>query len=159
MELIASYFVEGTPAPQGSKTPIRRGNKIILIEGSGSGTQRHKDWRSAVSEYTATFMKASKVEEIDHIIRVELNFKIRKPKSRPRRMNAVDVRPDIDKLSRAVLDGMTSFQGKHLLLKDDSLVVELYADKYYCEPDEPSGVFISVYDISDKRLRGEPRPL
>lgn len=48
-------------------------------------------------------------------------------------------RPDIDKLCRAVLDGLTG-----VVFKDDSQVVSLYALKERALPGESTGAKISV---------------
>lgn len=150
---ITSFFVEGEPRPQGSKTPVRRGNKIILIEGTGKAPQLHKAWRAAVASAARRAAAEDGVQEIDYAVRVELQFVIPRPKSKHKRIKAVTVKPDIDKLSRSVLDGMTSSQKEPgLLLKDDSVVVEIEASKYYPEKDSdtPTGVHVKVIDIRDR---------
>lgn len=152
---IASFFVEGKPHPQGSKTPVFRGGKIILLEGKGNGMQLHKEWRAAVSDATDAYMLETGLEEIPGIVRVELRFKIQKPKSKHRRLRAVNVRPDIDKLARAVLDGITALRDTTGIIPDDSHVVQLYAEKFYALPDEPTGVQIDIYDIEHLRLDPE----
>jgi len=154
-EPIASFFVEGKPHPQGSKTPVFRGGKIILIEGKGSGPQLHKQWRAAVSDATDAYMLKNGMQEIPGIVRVELRFKIEKPKSKHRRLRAVSVRPDIDKLARAVLDGITALRDTTGIIPDDSHVVQLYAEKFYALPGEPSGVQIDIFDIDHLRLSPE----
>jgi Holliday junction resolvase RusA-like endonuclease len=152
---IASFFVEGKPHPQGSKTPVFRGGKIILIEGKGNGTQLHKKWREAVSCTTEEYMKQNGIEEHSGIVRVELRFKIEKPKSKHKRVRAVSVRPDIDKLARAVLDGITSLKESHGIIPDDSHVVQLYAEKFYAYDGEATGVQIDIFDIEELRLDPE----
>lgn len=150
---VARFFVEGEPRPQGSKTPVRRGAKIILIEGTGSTPARHKAWRNSVVEVSRELMEREGVEELDCAVRVELRFKMPRPKSRHKLIRAVTVKPDIDKLVRAVLDGLTSSDKVGtLLLRDDSRVVELYAEKYYHpkDSDEPIGVEVAIFDISDR---------
>jgi Holliday junction resolvase RusA-like endonuclease len=150
---VARFFVEGEARPQGSKTPVRRGTKIILIEGTGSNPARHKAWRSNVADTTRAVMAEESIEELDCAARVELRFKMPRPKSRHKLIRAVTVKPDIDKLVRAVLDGLTSSDKVGtLILKDDSRVVELYAEKYYHpkDSDEPIGVEIAIFDISDR---------
>lgn len=150
---ITRFFVEGEPRPQGSKTPVRRGNRVILIEGTGSTPQKHKAWRANVASTAKKVMADEGIEELDCAVRVELNFKMPRPKSRHKLIKAVTVKPDIDKLTRAVLDGITSSDKVGtLLLRDDSRVVELYAEKYYHPKysDEPIGVEVVVIDISDR---------
>lgn len=153
MSEVARFFVEGEPRPQGSKTPVSRGGRVFLIEGTGATPQKHKAWRAAVAEKARRVIQEEGVQELDCATRVELRFKMPRPKSRHRLIRAVTVKPDIDKLVRAVLDGITSSDKVGtLLLKDDSRVVELYAEKYYHpkDSDEPIGVEVTVIDISDR---------
>lgn len=153
MTEVARFFVEGEPRPQGSKTPVRRGDRVILIEGTGATPQKHKAWRANVTAVAKQVMAEEGVQELDCAVRVELRFKMPRPKSRHRLIRAVTVKPDIDKLTRAVLDGITSSKTVGtLLLRDDSRVVELYAEKYYHHKDseEPIGVEVSIFDISDR---------
>ena len=43
-----SLWIDGTPAPQGSKTGVRRGDRVVLIEGgSATGRRKHRAWRDA----------------------------------------------------------------------------------------------------------------
>jgi len=157
MEKIASYFVEGRPHPQGSKTAVNRGGRIFLIEGKGKGTQLWKDWRKTLAEQTQQYMKENGIEgEYDSIFRVELKFHIKRPASRSKRVRAVAVRPDLDKLARAVLDGISTQKEDIRLLCDDSRVVELCCQKYYALTGERTGVQIDVYDIIDMKLWPKP---
>lgn len=150
---IARFFIEGEARPQGSKTPVRRGTKIILIEGVGANPARHKAWRANISDTARQVMHDEGIEELDCAVRVELRFKMLRPKSRHKSVRAVTVKPDIDKLVRSVLDGLTSSDKVGtLMLKDDSRVVELYAEKYYYPKgsEEPIGVEVAVFNISDR---------
>lgn len=150
---VAKFFVEGEPRPQGSKTPVRRGNRVMLIEGTGKTPRLHKEWREKVVNASEEFIRANGTEELDCAVRVELRFKMPRPKSRHKAIRAVTVKPDIDKLVRAVLDGLTSSDKVGtLFLKDDSRVVELSAEKYYHpkHSEEPVGVEVTIFDISDR---------
>jgi Holliday junction resolvase RusA-like endonuclease len=55
------------------------------------------------------------------------------------------VKPDIDKLTRAILDGLTDGG----LLADDARVVELHITKRYPTPGDPTGVGIDVTEWSN----------
>lgn len=149
-----TLFVEGTPAPQGSKTPVMRNGRVFLIEGKGKGNQRWKLWRKTVADAVLDNMKLEGLEETDNLVGVNLEFKIRRPSSKPKRVRAVGVRPDVDKLARSVLDSLTTSKKQESLLSDDSRVVELKCSKYYVEDndDSPAGVHIEVYDLEDLRL-------
>lgn len=152
-EHIASYFVPGSPHPQGSKTPVVRGGRVFLIEGKGKGNQKWKEWRKVLADVTKQYMKENGIEDqYDSIFRVELQFRIRRPSSRPKRVRAVNVRPDLDKLARAVLDGISTQKDDVRLICDDSRVVELSCEKYYAADDSTPGVQIDVYDLEHLRL-------
>lgn len=129
MEPIA-IVVEGKPESQGSKTPIRRGNHIALIEGTGTKPKRLKDWRDSIRKLLPVL--ETPIEEAVH---VDIQFRFDRPKSvsvakRPHMI----VKPDVDKLSRAVLDAIT-WNGETGILKDDSRVVRLTATKTYVTDD------------------------
>lgn len=77
-------------------------------------------------------------------VSVRLDFVMPRPKSAPRRFTPPAVkRPDIDKLSRAVLDALTG-----ICWHDDSQVIALTATKRLAEIDETAGVHIEL-DIKD----------
>lgn len=155
-----TLFVEGAPHPQGSKTPVFRGGKIILIEGKGKGNQRWKDWRKTVSNAVLDKMKELGLEgETESLVGIKLDFLMPRPKSKPKTLRGVAVRPDIDKLARSVLDSIASSKDEERLISDDSRVIELQCSKYY-EGEykdgeyirSPSGVYIEVYDLGDLKL-------
>jgi len=72
-------------------------------------------------------------------VKVELDFIVTKPKSTKRAFPSV--KPDLDKLVRAVLDGLTG-----VVYEDDSQVIMIKASKTY---GENQGVWIGVEQIVD----------
>ena len=70
-------------------------------------------------------------------VEVDLTFVLIKPKSVKRIYPFV--RPDLDKLCRAVLDGLTA-----IAFKDDAQVISLSAKKIYGEQE---GVFIRLVEV------------
>jgi Holliday junction resolvase RusA-like endonuclease len=75
-------------------------------------------------------------------VRVEVNFYLPRPPSIKANKRALPiVPPDTDKLARAVLDGLgqgiNGKSGDGRLWADDSLVVELIANKFYADEREP----------------------
>lgn len=117
------YSVSGEPAPQGSKTLTRYG----MIDAS----KRLKPWRELVKE--ASQEQADLTDTVLGGVRVSLTFRFTRP-AKPVR----DYPPiDIDKLCRAVLDGMT--QGN--IIEDDKHVIYLTAKKEY---HEHPGVIIRI---------------
>jgi crossover junction endodeoxyribonuclease RusA len=77
------------------------------------------------------------LRRFDGPVTVQLGFLLRRPKSTPKRVVFPAVRPDIDKLARAVLDAITSAG----VIVDDSRVVSLSVTKRY---DDRPGVRIWI---------------
>lgn len=115
------FFVPGDPVPQGSKKGFRRGDKVVLVEAAGA---KHAHWRSHVTTVAAEHAPAT---PIDAPVRVRLTFAIRKPTSAPKKLVWAAKRPDLDKLTRCVLDGLTDAG----MFTDDARVVAIEATKMY----------------------------
>lgn len=128
MAQLLHWFVEGTPVPQGSKTATVINGRAVMFEAN----KKHKAWRDHVRATVGTLETPS-----TQPVRVELQFWFQKPKTVKR--EHMSVKPDLDKLSRSVLDAITGG-----ILKDDSQVVILNARKEY--GDKP-GVLIRVMEI------------
>lgn len=128
MTQLLHWFVEGTPVPQGSKTAMVVNGRAVMFEAN----KKHKAWRDHVKATIGTLETPS-----TQPVRVELQFWFERPKTVKR--EHMSVKPDIDKLSRSVLDAITGG-----ILKDDSQVVILNARKEY--GDKP-GVLIRVMEI------------
>lgn len=146
----------GLPAPQGSKRAFlnRHTGKPVVLE---MGGQKLKEWRSIVRDVAVKFM----LEEFHGVGRkpltgplgVSLAFTLPKPKSAPKtRRTWPDKRPDLDKLVRSTLDGLTG-----PVFADDSQVVQLNTWKNY--PDGPaglcldySGVIVGIWQIAEGPL-------
>lgn len=128
-------FVAGKPAPQGSKRHVGRG---ILIESS----KTVGPWRERVA--MAAHLNARGL--LCGPVSVRLDFILPRPKSAPRRSTPpATKRPDLDKLTRAVLDALTN-----VWLTDDSQVVHIEASKRIAEIDETPGVHITVNPLTDE---------
>jgi Holliday junction resolvase RusA-like endonuclease len=128
MSQLLHWFVEGIPVPQGSKTAMVVNGRAVMFEAN----KKHKAWRDHVKATVGTLETPS-----TQPVRVELQFWFEKPKTVKR--NHMSVKPDIDKLSRSVLDAITGG-----ILKDESQVVILNARKEY---GEKPGVLIRVMEI------------
>ena len=138
-----SFSVFGVqPAPQGSKkyVGVRRtasGNNIPLIVEASAGLPA---WRKAVSDAVKQAMIDSGDDsKFEGAVRVEAVFYLRKPKTVTRPMPTTA--PDVDKLCRSLLDGITAKdkQGVQGVWGDDSQVVELIAVKKWAV-NEPGAV-------------------
>ena len=126
--------VRGLAAPQGSKRPVRLGSgKIGMVEQS----KKAAPWREAVRAETQRAMS----EPLAGAVTVRLWFTLTRPKGHYRSGRFADQlrpgaphwhasMPDLDKLIRAVLDGLTAGGA----WKDDGQVCSIDARKFYGAP-------------------------
>lgn len=124
-----SFFVPGIPIPQGSAKAFVVGGRAI-ITGANAKT---KPWRAEVAQ---AGMALRPDGFTDGAVKIDLTFHMRRPLHLPKKYNRPTAKPDLDKLIRAILDGLTG-----VLWVDDSQVVEIVARKYY---DLPTGVHITI---------------
>lgn len=129
--------VEGIPVPQGSKTCICRGGKPTMFEqAKGFGPWRTKI-RQAAREHTVTWSRWTPLA-------VSMLFYF--PTTDDHYADEyVVTKPDIDKLVRAVLDGLTFDNRGRGVLPDDCQVARLVVEERY---GDPPGVIIGVADLS-----------
>ena len=129
----SSFFIEGTPIPQGSKVARVINGRAVMFEAN----KGFKEWRSTVA-----LAASHALHDTGHIwadaIDVEMDFVFMKPPSVKR--NLPSVKPDLDKLCRLVNDGLVQGQ----LIKDDALIVRLTATKRYSTNGQPAGVFVRI---------------
>lgn len=79
-------------------------------------------------------------------VRVEVDFYLPRPKSvTPKKRPDPIVPPDLDKLLRALLDGIGQSQ---VIWQDDSQVTEIEARKHYADATEP-GAFVVIKALSN----------
>lgn len=128
-DVIAEFIVEGLPAPQGSKQ-IRQNKartKVWLTESA----KTLKPWREQVATEARSAMfdgsEYGSRPPYGDAVCVALTFVFPRPKSVPvaKRPHHI-VKPDVDKLSRAILDALTG-----TVIVDDARVVTLIAHKRY----------------------------
>ena len=127
MVLKNSFFVKGRPVPQGSMKFIRPG---VMIH---SRSQELALWRADIARNAELFG----FKPITSAVKVELDFVMNRPKSTKRVFPSV--KPDLDKLIRAVLDGLTG-----VAYEDDSQVILIQSSKTY---GEKQGVWIGIEQI------------
>lgn len=126
-------FIPGIPVPQGSKSVTRTG---VMFEAN-----RHlKPWRetmsNALTAWTGTFFGAW--EPFDGPLLVDVTFWMPRPK-RPK-YSLPAVKPDADKLCRALGDAMTTSG----LIHDDARITTWHARKRY--GDTPG---ITIHNITE----------
>jgi Holliday junction resolvase RusA-like endonuclease len=110
-----AFFVEGIPQPQGSKRALPNGVMIEAVKGL-------RPWRKVVAAHAL----AARQGEAMGACKVKLVFRFPRPKAAAKR-RWMSVRPDIDKLARAVLDAITTAG----VIQDDARVVWLACSKVY----------------------------
>ena len=126
-------WVPGKAAPQGSKKGFVINGKAILVDSS----EGNKAWRKLVTE---TIKADQDYIRYSGPVNVSLTFWMEKAKSNKTKHMAQ--KPDIDKLSRSVLDAMTDSE----IIEDDSRVIYLTVTKRWAEPDDyMPGVLIHVW--------------
>lgn len=134
------FFVEGTPVPQGSKNAYVRGGRAVLVDAN----PRLKAWRAVVRAAAEAAVEDAGWETLDEPCRVSLGFTMPRPQ-RPR-WDVPAVKPDLDKLTRAVFDALTDAG----VWKDDSRVVSMeVAKKYEDEDGAVPGVWVEVEPLRE----------
>lgn len=108
-----NFFVDGLPVPQGSMKVIN--NRVIHSKGSELAA-----WRSAIG----LIARQHGARPLTDSIQISIKFYLQKPRTVKRPMPSVA--PDLDKLIRAVLDGLTA-----IAYVDDGQVVSIVAEKAY----------------------------
>jgi Holliday junction resolvase RusA-like endonuclease len=116
-----AFQVFGDPVPQGSKRAFVVKNRAVVVDDNKSTL---RSWRSAVIDAARQELSPHEGPELGPV-RITLMFFLRQPQ-RPKAGVPI-VKPDIDKLARAVLDGMTDAG----VFRDDSQVTTLTARKRY----------------------------
>ena len=154
--------VNGIPAPQGSKRHVGGGRMVEVSRAVGP-------WREAVRAETQRALAPHSLRAAPHTpgadigicracieegtlmvpsapVRVQIDFTLPKPKSTPKKVTWPAKRPDLDKLVRAVLDGLVAGGAIH----DDGQVVYLVATKMFPEHDDSPGCSIYVQEMEDR---------
>lgn len=148
------YWVAGTPIPQGSKRAWynQQTKQVMMTEDAGA---RHTTWRHELSGQARQAMAdAGYIEPFRQPIHIGLHFKLHRglghygsgrntEKLKPSAPPFPIKPPDIDKLTRAVLDSLTS-----IVWVDDSQVVRMTCTKAWVDRWEEEGVavYVSTYE-------------
>jgi Holliday junction resolvase RusA-like endonuclease len=133
-----AFTVDGRPTTQGSKVRTRWGIRE-------SGGDNLVLWREAVRA-TAVQVRGDNAP-LTGPLGITLAFRLPAPKSRPKRRRTWPIGKnagDLDKLARAVLDGLTTSH----LIDDDGLFVEALVAKEYPIGDEVPGVSVRIWTVT-----------
>jgi Holliday junction resolvase RusA-like endonuclease len=136
-----TFHVPGTPKPQGSKvlqSAVINGQTKSWMRDADSGL---RPWRDQIRHFAKQAMiEAGQDHKFALNIEVSILFIMKRTKGVPVGRTMPNVKPDIDKLSRAVLDAMEG-----VCYENDSRVVELQVRKVYETDGGPQeGALISV---------------
>ena len=133
-----NFSAVGVPVPQGSMkgfvTPST--GKVVLTSTSG---QKLKDWREIIYWSAYEACKEQDFALIEGPCAVTAAFTLPRPFSRPLKYKHPDKKPDLDKITRALLDGMTG-----VVYRDDAQVCSTNIVKKYPFGDERPGVSVIV---------------
>jgi Holliday junction resolvase RusA-like endonuclease len=131
---VVRLTARGEPVPKGSRTSGRRRDGSVYTRPAGAGEH---DWQETVAT-TAMWRRSQDAGPLpEPPYRVELTFYLRRPQ-RPRWQHPS--KGDLDKLVRAVLDGLVTGG----LLTDDRHVVDLRCSKSYATAPGGEGVFVAI---------------
>lgn len=134
MAAFLDIVVHGTPAPQGSKRggfSAKTGKTFVYEQNS----KTQKSWRQDVIAAAVALRESGNFETLDGPIELAIEFRLPRPASvNIRRRPYPCVKPDMDKLLRNTLDGLTQAG----IYRDDAQVIRMAAVKLYAT-DDPDG--------------------
>lgn len=140
-----SFRVGGRPAPQGSKRYVGNGRTV-------ESSRALRPWREAVRSTAVAAIAANDGDWVPlrEPVEVTVTFWLPRPRShyrangelRDTAPDAVTTRPDLDKLTRAVLDALTDAG----VLADDSYATDLACRKRYA--DYATGADVTIRPIT-----------
>jgi crossover junction endodeoxyribonuclease RusA len=143
--------VRGKPAPQGSKVSTRYG-------GMREASQFVMPWRNQIVS-ACIEQKINNSEIIEQPVEIFIDFLFHRPQGHfGTGRNEGNLKPsapqypttrttgDIDKLCRSTLDGLSIPSGG-ILLRDDSLVINLRAKKSFATKGGFQGAFIHIWKL------------
>jgi len=130
-----TFFVRGTPAPQGSKRHVGGGR---LVESS----KTLPAWRTTVTDAARAAWQGRAT--IDTPVAVALTIYLPRPKRSRFKVYPAGP-PDTDKLQRAVGDALTASG----VIRDDARIVHWDAWKRWATEDTPPGAHITITELGD----------
>lgn len=134
---LLEFSVAGDPVPQGSMKAFVVGGRAVLT----SDNKKLKAWRKRLCVLIQAQLLGERISR-DTAVGVRISFRLLKPKTVKRVFPTV--KPDLDKLVRAVLDAITESGA----WADDSQVIELHVRKSYTST--VAGVAVEVFQIPSK---------
>jgi crossover junction endodeoxyribonuclease RusA len=118
-----TFSVYGVPAPKGSTKAFyiaKLGRAITTAD-----NRRSAPWQEAV--VTAAREALAGALPLEGPVGVALSFYLPRPKTAPKRVTRPTKKPDLDKLERCVLDGLT----RAGVWRDDAQVIAMITEKAF----------------------------
>lgn len=132
-----TFYVEGTPIPQGSKRLGRHGARFVILD---DNDRVLRPWRRLVRMRAQHEIRGLDGFPIDGPCMLVVTFSMPRPKTMPKGRTEPCVKPDLSKLVRAIEDSLTEAQ----VWSDDSRVTTCAATKRYVMEGEEPHVSIMV---------------
>ena len=151
-----SFYVCGDPSPKGSKTAVVRGGRAVLLDGRrGPARVKYALWKENVATYaqiamgvvgaTAGVYAPRVYAPLDGALGIEVVFYLPRPKNETKAQRSRTwhtVRPDADKLLRAVLDPLSK-----IVITDDARIALVRVEKRYAATPDAIGAQITVIQL------------
>lgn len=133
------FFVPGVPVPQGSKSLSMKGGRAVMFDHNSAAL---KSWRNIV-HFTGVSYRNNRCPVYTNVKMTLIFYMGERPKTHYTKTGKQskqyreypNVKPDIDKLIRSILDALTG-----VFYRDDSQVIQINASKLYGQ----SGVKILI---------------
>ena len=129
------FDVLGTPVTQGSTKAFVVGKRAIVTHDKRKPLM---DWRGDIA-HAAAACSDGRFAQRGVPVSVAATFRLQRPKSAPKRITSPTTKPDLDKLTRSLLDALTG-----VLWADDSQVETLDIGKRFATEHEAPGVSVAV---------------
>jgi crossover junction endodeoxyribonuclease RusA len=132
-----TFTAYGTPIPKGStKAFFRQGMRFPVVT---NDNKRTKPWADTVKCAALDAIGSSNILFPDGPVRIDILFKLPRPKSLSKNVVHHVKKPDVDKLTRAIFDSLTG-----VIWTDDSQVVDQHSLKTYAADGEMPGAHITI---------------
>lgn len=152
---VLALDVPGVPVPQGSKRAFRHSvtGKVVMVDDN----KNLEAWRHAVALRTRLAWRGR--PPLDMPVWASLNFYVPRPAGHFGTGRNIDrlkesaplwpaVKPDLDKLTRAVFDALTTAR----VWKDDAVCCGVTAWKFYADGGHDPGLSLSLAVMTEEKV-------
>ncbi len=138
-----AFTVMGDPRPAGSKKGFFMGGHVRIVDDNPAPL---KAWRQAVTTAAYEARLAAECDTFHGPCQVDIAFTLPRPSGARKADVWKATKPDIDKLLRSTLDGLTDAA----IFTDDALVCRLSASKKMVarNSNETPGAYITVAELA-----------